>query len=98
MTKREREARLQTFEREALSHLDGLLRTAARVVRSAPEAEDVVQETYLRAWKHRERLTAFHSGSFNVASVSQSGMDLLVVTSLAEEEASSITRAIASRL
>ncbi|MCI0420938.1 MAG: RNA polymerase sigma factor, partial [Acidobacteria bacterium] len=54
MTKWEREARLQTFEREALCHLDGLLRTAARVVRSAPEAEDVVQETYLRAWKHFE--------------------------------------------
>ncbi len=45
-----------------------------------------------------ERLTTFHSGSFNVASVSQSGMDLLVVTSLAEEETSSITRTIASRL
>ncbi|MCI0389548.1 MAG: RNA polymerase sigma factor [Acidobacteria bacterium] len=52
MTKWEREARLQTFEREALCHLDGLLSTAARVVRSAPEAEDVVQETFLRAWKH----------------------------------------------
>jgi hypothetical protein len=45
-----------------------------------------------------ERLTALHSGSFNVVSVSQAGVDLLVVSSLTEEQTSSITRAIASRL
>ncbi|MGE0129005.1 MAG: anti-sigma factor [Blastocatellales bacterium] len=45
-----------------------------------------------------ERLTALHSGSFNVVSVSQTGVDLLIVSSLSEEQTSSITRAIASRL
>lgn len=45
-----------------------------------------------------ERLTALHSGSFNVVSVSQAGVDLLVVSSLTEEQISSITRAIASWL
>jgi anti-sigma factor RsiW len=45
-----------------------------------------------------ERLTTLHSGSFNVASVSQAGVDLLVVSSLTEEQTSSITRDIASRL
>ncbi|MCI0389547.1 MAG: anti-sigma factor [Acidobacteria bacterium] len=46
----------------------------------------------------RERLTALHSGSFNVVSVSQAGIDLLVVSSLAEEQTSSLTLAVASRL
>lgn len=45
-----------------------------------------------------ERLTSLRSGSFNVVSVSQGGVDLLVVSSLAEEQTSSITRAIASGL
>ncbi len=45
-----------------------------------------------------ERLTALPSGSFNVVSVSQAGIDLLVVSSLTEEQTSSITRAIASGL
>ena len=45
-----------------------------------------------------ERLTALHSGSFNVVSISQAGVDLLVVSSLTEEQTSSVTRAIASRL
>jgi hypothetical protein len=45
-----------------------------------------------------ERLTALHSGSFNVVSVSQAGVDLLVVSSLTAEQTSSIARAIASRL
>ncbi len=45
-----------------------------------------------------ERLTALHSGSFNVVSISQAGVDLLVVSSLSEEHTSSITRAIASGL
>lgn len=44
---------LQTFfEAEALVHLDVLLKTAIRTLRSVEEGQDVVQETYLRAWKH----------------------------------------------
>ncbi|MDX2040163.1 MAG: zf-HC2 domain-containing protein [Acidobacteriota bacterium] len=45
-----------------------------------------------------EQLTALHSGNFNVVSISQGGVDLLVVSSLTEDQTSSITRALASRL
>lgn len=40
------------FESEALEHLDVLVKSATRILRSVDEAQDVVQETYLRAWKH----------------------------------------------
>jgi RNA polymerase sigma-70 factor, ECF subfamily len=39
------------FENVALPHLKDLFRTASRLVGSAVEAEDLVQETYLQAWK-----------------------------------------------
>jgi RNA polymerase sigma-70 factor (ECF subfamily) len=52
MNEQERQSRLQSFEREALLHLDALLRTATCIARPLLNAEDVVQETYLRAWKH----------------------------------------------
>jgi RNA polymerase sigma-70 factor, ECF subfamily len=42
------------FEQVALAHLDALYQTALRLTRSRAEAEDVVQETYLRAFR------AFH--------------------------------------
>lgn len=41
------------FEADALSYLDALYRTALRMTRSAPEAEDLVQETYIRAFRFR---------------------------------------------
>ncbi|MBO0720532.1 MAG: sigma-70 family RNA polymerase sigma factor [Blastocatellia bacterium] len=44
--------RRKLFEQEAVCHLETLLRTAARLVTPSTEAEDIVQETYLRAWKH----------------------------------------------
>jgi len=47
-----------TFEREALSYLDALYRTALRMTRSAEEAEDLVQETYIRAFRFQEQFTA----------------------------------------
>jgi len=44
---------LQTaeFERAALPHLNELYRTAVRLLGDGAKAEDVVQETYLQAWK-----------------------------------------------
>jgi len=43
------------FESAAMPHLDALFRTAARVVGDRTEAEDLVQEAYLQAWKSFHR-------------------------------------------
>lgn len=40
-----------SFEREAIPHLEALLRTAVRMSGDRARAEDAVQETYLRAWR-----------------------------------------------
>jgi RNA polymerase sigma-70 factor (ECF subfamily) len=43
------------FEAEALASLDGLYRTARRLSRDQAEAEDLVQETYLKAFRAADR-------------------------------------------
>lgn len=45
------------FETEALSFLDALYRTGLRMTRSEAEAEDLVQETYIRAFRFRHQYT-----------------------------------------
>ena len=45
------------FETEALSYLDALYRTGLRMTRSEADAEDLVQETYIRAFRFREQFT-----------------------------------------
>jgi RNA polymerase sigma-70 factor, ECF subfamily len=45
------------FETEALRHLDALYRTALRMTRSEADAEDLVQETYIRAFRFKEQFT-----------------------------------------
>lgn len=45
------------FEREALPHLRALSRTALRLARNAADAEDLVQETCLRAYRGFDRYT-----------------------------------------
>ena len=47
--------RQEEFERSALPHLRSLLRFARRLSRSQPEAEDLVQETFLQAWRNFDR-------------------------------------------
>ncbi|PYU88635.1 MAG: RNA polymerase subunit sigma-24 [Acidobacteria bacterium] len=50
-------ASLEQFESAALPHLDSLYRTAAKIIGNRTEAEDLVQETYLQAWKSFHRFT-----------------------------------------
>jgi RNA polymerase sigma-70 factor (ECF subfamily) len=44
-----------TFEAEALSLLDSLYRTALRLTRAPADAEDLVQDTYLKAFRAEDR-------------------------------------------
>ncbi|MFY9569811.1 MAG: RNA polymerase sigma factor [Blastocatellia bacterium] len=50
-----RTAPADEFEAAALPHLNDLYRTAARVVGSRTDAEDLVQDAYLQAWKSFHR-------------------------------------------
>lgn len=50
-----RKIETKEFEAAALPHLNDLYRTAARLVHERAEAEDLVQETYLQAWKSFHR-------------------------------------------
>ena len=43
------------FEREALVYLDSLYRTALRLSRDRADAEDLVQDTYLKAFRAADR-------------------------------------------
>jgi RNA polymerase sigma-70 factor (ECF subfamily) len=41
----------EIFETEAMKHIDDLFRTAKRLTMNLVEAEDLVQETFMQAWK-----------------------------------------------
>lgn len=45
----------EIFESEAMPHVNDIYRTALRLTRSAAEAEDLVQETFMQAWRSFDR-------------------------------------------
>lgn len=51
----EREDRAAFFQDEVMQHLDALYRTALRMTRNPQDAEDLVQETMLRAFRFLDR-------------------------------------------
>jgi RNA polymerase sigma-70 factor (ECF subfamily) len=44
----------EIFEAEAMQHINDIYRTALRLTRSEAEADDLVQETFMQAWKSFE--------------------------------------------
>ncbi|MFT3886968.1 MAG: sigma-70 family RNA polymerase sigma factor [Arachnia sp.] len=51
------DAQAAAFEAEALSHLDKLYSAALRMTRNPADAEDIVQETYAKAFASRHTFT-----------------------------------------
>ena len=90
---RQIELRVQKFECEALAHLDTLRNAANRIAFQARDAEDIVQETYLRAWKYFD---AFEEGTncrawlfgimFNVINAKRGKQSRLVEVPLEEDD------------
>jgi RNA polymerase sigma-70 factor, ECF subfamily len=50
-------ARFSAFSDDALGHLDALYATARRLTGNPAEAEDLVQDTYVKAFRHKSRFT-----------------------------------------
>ena len=48
------------FETDALSHLDSLYGTALRLTRNEADAQDLVQDTYVKAFRARKQFKAGH--------------------------------------
>ena len=55
MAERDAISRQEEFEAVALEHFDVLYSTAMRLTRDVHEAQDLVQETYLKAYRFFDR-------------------------------------------
>ena len=49
---------VDTFAEETLSHLDGMYAVACRLTRNPTEAEDLVQDSLVKAMRAREQYAA----------------------------------------
>jgi len=58
--KTETKARRATFEKEAVPHMDALYRTALRMAKNESDAQDLVQEAFVKAYRNWDR---FEPGS-----------------------------------
>jgi RNA polymerase sigma-70 factor (ECF subfamily) len=56
--KRAPDGHRETFEADALSHLDSLYGAGLRLTRNVEDAQDLVQETYLKAFRAADRFEA----------------------------------------
>lgn len=57
---RQESQRRRAFDKEALPHMDALYRTALRMTKNPEDAEDLVQEAYVKAYRFWDR---FEPGS-----------------------------------
>jgi len=69
LTETEAASARDRFEREALQHLDALYRTALRMTRNPSDAEDLVQDALVRAYRFYDRFeqgTNFRAWLFKI--------------------------------
>lgn len=52
---------IEAFKTDVLPIKDKLYRTALRITANPAEAEDVVQEVFIKVWEQRDRLAQVHS-------------------------------------
>jgi RNA polymerase sigma-70 factor, ECF subfamily len=85
------------FVREALSYVDSLYGTALRLTRRPPDAEDLVQETYLKAFRASrqfERGTNLKAWLFTILHNTYRNMRRQEIRTPVEVDSESVERAV----